>query len=71
MIECSRCKTTEGITAVQYPGPRDAISFEFHCSACGAIWTRNWGTRRRGTAEDRHKEMANVEIVTRKARGDD
>jgi len=63
MIKCPRCKTTEGITAVRWRGPRDAISFQFNCSACGVMWKRSWGVRRREIAEQRRKEMENVEIV--------
>lgn len=62
MIACPKCGTTEGITAVQYIGAFDTISFQFKCQ-CGAMWKRGWGMRRRGAGVDRRKEMENVTVL--------
>jgi transposase-like protein len=61
-VKCPRCNTEDGITAVRYTGPYDAISFQFNCSKCWVNWKRRWGTRRRGSRAERMKEMSNVKI---------
>lgn len=62
MITCPKCGTTEGITAVSYPGAMDALSYQFNCQ-CGAMWKRQWGMRIRDSGTKRRPVMAHVEVL--------
>ena len=62
MIKCPECNITDGITAVNCPGPRDALSYQFECSSCRKMWRRTFGIRKRESYSRMKKEMENVEV---------